>query len=54
MESYETLINNQKDIIKKLSEIKLVEDKSIVFEIAKKYLQINNENKAGIFSLWLE
>ena len=54
MESYETLINNQKDIIKKLSEIKLVEDKSIVFEIAKKYLQINNENKAGIVSLWLE
>ena len=54
MESYEALINNQKDIIKKLSEIKLVEDKATVFEIVKKYLQINNENKAGIVSLWLE
>ncbi len=48
------MIENQKEILNKLSKINLNEDESIVFENFKKILEINDENKAGIVSLWLE
>lgn len=54
MEGEETLIENQKDLIKKLSEIDLTKNEMEVLEIAKEYLEINNENKGGIVFLWLE
>ena len=50
----EKMIENQKEILNKLSKINLNEDESIVFENFKKILEINDENKAGIVSLWLE
>ena len=48
------MIENQKEILNKLSKINLNEDESIVFENFKKILEINNENEAGIVSIWLE
>ena len=54
MEFNKTLIENQENLIKKLSKIDLTKNKKEVLETAKNYLQINSENKGGIVSLWLE
>ena len=54
MEFNKTLIENQENLIKKLSKIDLTKNKEEVLETAKNYLQINSENKGGIVSLWLE
>ena len=48
------MIENQKEILEKLSKINLNVDERIVFENFKKILEINNENEAGIVSIWLE
>ncbi len=53
-EAFKKLIQNQKEVIKKLSEIKLGEDKLKVYKIAKGYLEITDENNAGILSIWLK
>ena len=53
-EAFKNLIKNQKDVIKKLSGIKLGKDKLAAYKIAEGYLEITNENKAGILSIWLE
>ncbi len=50
----EKMIENQKEILEKLSKINLNVDERIVFENFKKILEINNENEAGIVSIWLE
>ena len=54
MEFDEKLINNQKKLLKKISEILLTGDKKAAEKIAEKYLEINNENKGGIVSFWLK
>ena len=54
MEFNEALIERQKDLIHIISEIKLTGDKKADKEIAEKYLEINNDNKGGIVSLWLK
>ena len=54
MEFDEKLINNQKKLLKKISEILLTGDKKAAAKIAEKYLEINNENKGGIVSFWLK
>ena len=54
MEFDEKLINNQKKLLKNISEILLTGDKKAAEKIAEKYLEINNENKGGIVSFWLK
>ena len=53
-ETFKVLIQNQKDLIKKLSEIKLNQDKLEAYKIAEGYLGITDKNNAGILSKWLE
>lgn len=53
-EEFKKLKQNQKDVIKKLSEIKLEKDKLAAYRIAEKFLEIINENNAGILSICLE
>ena len=48
------LTENQKNLIIKLSEIDLTKDETEVSNKAKEYLEINNENKGGLVSIWLE
>ena len=54
MEDMEALIENQKNLIEKLSKIDLTKDETEVFKTAKEYLEIKDENKGGIVSIWLE
>ena len=54
MEYNDALIQSQKELIKKLSEINLNEDKKTAYETGYKYLEITDQNKGGIVSLWLE
>ena len=53
-EIFKKLIQNQKEVIKKLSEIKLGKDKLEAYKIAEGYLEITNENNAGILSICLK
>ena len=54
MKDMETLIEDRQNLIQKLSKIDLTKDKTEVFKTAKEYLEIKNENKGGIVSIWLE
>ena len=54
MKDMEALIENQRNLIEKLSKIDLTKDETEVFKTAKEYLEITDENKGGIVSIWLE
>ena len=48
------LTEDQKNLIIKLSEIDLTKDETEVSDKVEEYLEINNENKGGLVSIWLE
>ena len=50
----EKMIENQKEILQKLSEINLNEDENIVFENFKKILEINNVLRTNVKSTFLK
>ena len=54
MKDMEALIENQRNLIEKLSKIDLTKDETEGFKTAKEYLEITDENKGGIVSIWLE
>jgi len=54
MEFNKALKNSQIDLIKSISKIELTGDEKEAKKIAEKYLEINNDNKGGIVSLWLK
>ena len=54
MKDMEALIENQRNLIEKLSKIDLTKDETEAFKTVEEYLEIKDENKGGIVSIWLE